>query len=498
MLAAYADALDLMSAVTGELITTCGTSAGQSLSAIGLSACGEFAILAQRERIVVVEVASGSIVWQRDTKATHIVPLDGGREWMFMLQPQTSSVREGQVAIWRWPFGAEAHRTLTIPHSYQLDVQGDRIAIDAIRSISVRSLHDGHRIFDVAGGSAEPRWLYDGSLLVSRKDALELYDAQGARILDAKAISLWPQGLAFSPVRDDALLPYLGEGLLLVENFRDYLRAHPALPVPFERRARKSATYPGVAIEIGEPAKRLPLSGQTSDELIADLAAFKRFAWKPHVTTEYGPAIGSKFGGTPWLSKQEEWPRCGECGRLMDLWLQLNSADLPPECAELFDGVLQVFACEAEEYWDGPCQSGWPFSTASFVRVCRPDGPSRFEQLPDPDLFEECRVVGWTKHEELPDTQELEVLGIELSSDQEKILGEDCAPFSTCQVDKLMGWPAWQQRPRRFACPTCNIEMREIFQLDSSSCVPILDCGGRGWVIQCPVHRDIVAFYWTF
>ena len=179
----------------------------------------------------------------------------------------------------------------------------------------------------------------------------------------------------------------------------------------------------------------------------------------------------------------------------MDLWLQLNNAELPSECVGLFEGVLQVFACERETYWDGPCLSGRPFSNAACVRICRPDGPPRFEQLPDPDLFEECRIVGWTKHEEFPDAQELDVLGIDLSAEQEQMLKG--APLATSPRDKLMGWPAWQQRPQRFACPECKTEMRTIFQLDSNG-LSILAGDGRGWVIQCPVHRDVVAFHWTF
>lgn len=56
----------------------------------------------------------------------------------------------------------------------------------------------------------------------------------------------------------------------------------------------------------------------------------------------------SKLGGTPFIARNADWPCCGVCSSPMDLFLQLNSRDLPAELADPFSGLLQVFLCTAE------------------------------------------------------------------------------------------------------------------------------------------------------
>jgi hypothetical protein len=166
---------------------------------------------------------------------------------------------------------------------------------------------------------------------------------------------------------------------------------------------------------------------------------------------------------------------------------------LPGEAAHLFQGLLQVFLCSDEE---GPCENLQPFSDASFARVCQPLGPPSHEDLADPELFEEMRVVGWERVVDVPAVTELRTLGVELSDEQGSELANADIPAGG---DKLLGWPAWQQQVCYHRCPRCSATMRPLFQIHSNQNIPIsLGDGGRGWIIQCPEHTEVVAFTWTY
>src|SRR5262249_35323429 len=76
------------------------------------------------------------------------------------------------------------------------------------------------------------------------------------------------------------------------------------------------------------------------------LESHRRHAWLPLCEDGDGPAVASKFAGTPWLAPGERWPHCGSCGRPMDLFLQLDLSGLPRELGGRFGGgLLQFFYC---------------------------------------------------------------------------------------------------------------------------------------------------------
>jgi hypothetical protein len=54
------------------------------------------------------------------------------------------------------------------------------------------------------------------------------------------------------------------------------------------------------------------------------LQSFERPAWLPTLVEERSEATSSKFGGVPWLGRDEQWPRCGQCDSYMNLFLQLG------------------------------------------------------------------------------------------------------------------------------------------------------------------------------
>ena len=122
-------------------------------------------------------------------------------------------------------------------------------------------------------------------------------------------------------------------------------------------------------------------------------------------------------------------------------------------------------------------------------------GLPSFNELADDDLIDELRIVSWTQVLDIPHAWELNALGFALSDEQEELLRVAPLPHDG---DKLLGWPAWQQNVEQHRCPRCSAVMRPIFQIDSCKGVPVmLGDGGRGWIIQCPEHTDIVSFHWT-
>jgi hypothetical protein len=158
--------------------------------------------------------------------------------------------------------------------------------------------------------------------------------------------------------------------------------------------------------------------------------------------------------------------------------------------------VLQVFVCTYEST-EG-CQTCEAFSNAALVRICDPAGPPAFSDLPDPELYDEQHICGWTRVLDLPHGGELLTKGITLSDEQQDMRIGNGLNFPI-EGDKLLGWPAWQQNVESHACPICQEAMRPIFQIDSCRGVPaLLGDGGRGWIVQRPKHRDTLAFHWTF
>jgi hypothetical protein len=496
LLTAYSDGtLDLLDGATGAVISSCHASMQESTS-YGVSPCGEFALLASRKQLSVNDLSSGDVVWQHDGRVSQLVPLNAGNEWAFICEgPRRQSLH---VEIWEWPFGSTARRAFELPvDGFNIRARGDRLVIARYSAVHVFSLLDGRELFVLkTDGTAHPEWLCDGTLLVVGRETVDVYGSDGAHVQRASAPTIYPYSHSASPVRDDVMLSYMN-GIVLIRNFREYLRTTPELPNPFAPRLRHEETYSFQESEYPQEQDELAsFEAETVDGISAALAEFRQPTWLPVIESGQGAVVASKFGGVPWLSPRETWPRCGQCGGLMDLYLQLNSDDLPKECTSLFHGLLQVFLCNYEHPLTDHCMNLRPFSNASFVRVAQPDGLAAYHELADDDLFEELRIVGWTRQVDLPAKIELRTLGYELSDEQDALLSEASLPY---EGDKLLGWPAWQQGVERNQCPHCRAVMRRIFQIDSCRGVPVLlGDGGRGWVLQCREHTEVVAFVWTF
>jgi hypothetical protein len=249
--------------------------------------------------------------------------------------------------------------------------------------------------------------------------------------------------------------------------------------------------------------KRKKESGSSQPESWEDikpiLEPFKRLAWLPVVADEISGPASSKFSGIPALKKGEEWPCCGGCNEPMQLFLQLNSKDLPQDAKNSFgEGFLQVFYCtNLDKRCEVRCEAFFPFSKSTLVRVLdiEPEAIGSIDKSPVRNPFPERKIVGWLSKEDYPNWEELESLGVTLSDEQSDLLCDLDYPLPN---DKLLGWPHWVQGIEYPNCPECGKPMRLIFQIDSEDNLPFMFGDvGCSHITQCEDHRDKVTIAWA-
>lgn len=232
--------------------------------------------------------------------------------------------------------------------------------------------------------------------------------------------------------------------------------------------------------------------------LQAKLAPYRRATWIPEVADGAGAPDGSRFGGGPWLRAGETWPACGECGRPMQMFVQLDARGLPPEGARALEGgLLQLFYCTSTDpQCEDDCEAWAPFARSTLVRlVPRDDVGGGAAAEPAPGMFPARRITGWTEGVDYPNGEELESLGVELAEEEWNALADGEVPQGG---EKLLGWPHWVQGIEYPDCPACGTRMELLFQVDSEQNVPwMFGDMGIGHVTQCPRHRDQLTFAWA-
>ena len=235
------------------------------------------------------------------------------------------------------------------------------------------------------------------------------------------------------------------------------------------------------------------------EELQPILEPHKRLAWFPNIVEKSSSPTSSKISGIPALSKDEGWPCCSNCNEPMQLFLQLNSQDLPESEKNVFgEGVLQVFYCTN---WDKECETSceafFPFSKSTLVRVVdyRNQNIASPEKSPVKEAFPEKQIVRWESKEDYPNWEELENIGIKLTDEQSNLL---CNLEYPLPKDKLLGWPYWVQGVEYPDCPECGKPMKLIFQIDSEDNLPYMFGDvGCSHITQCESHKDKLAIAWA-
>jgi uncharacterized protein YwqG len=247
-----------------------------------------------------------------------------------------------------------------------------------------------------------------------------------------------------------------------------------------------------------------------------------RTAWRPIVQPGQPPsATSSGFGGLPWLAEHESWPLCGACHRKMHFFLQLDLATLPPELGSKHGrGLLQFFYCMHDcdrHAWE-------PFDSGHLLRIVAPAAGAPTVLAPsDVEVYPAKAITGWERVKDLPHPQEHEDLGLrcDYNFDAKTVqieceeLGLRVGPLPMSQTnadglevaealgncvtgDKLGGWPYWVQGAEYPLCPKCGKRTEILFQIDSEDNLPIMfGDAGCGHIMQCPNHRDVLAFGWA-
>ncbi|MFR9721992.1 ankyrin repeat domain-containing protein [Streptomyces sp. MS19] len=219
----------------------------------------------------------------------------------------------------------------------------------------------------------------------------------------------------------------------------------------------------------------------------AKLAHVARLTWSPLLGAADGNGEpgASRFGGLPWLGAEEPWPLCADCAAPLTFFVQLDLAAVPEKARNLGTGLLQLFHCTA-------CNPFRAFSGGHLVRIVEvageaprptpPDGVRRFPERP---------IAGWARAVRDYPYRE---------ADEPELLPEERAVVFGLnrQGDKLGGWPNWVQDAGYPNCPRGDGRMTQlVMQIDSRRGVPHMwGDNGAGYIVQCPAHRDQVAFLW--
>jgi hypothetical protein len=496
---------------SGEIVGVCPNAAPRYDGQFALSRCGRFIIAGEQDAIRVREVGSGSVVWERkleQEELRELCPLQRGARWAFCIKPiyQFGDVeRPTVIEVWDWPLGSQPRsvRQQDFPFASRVSEPG-LIALPGYRDkpIRVLDLESGRvvREFSPPKGnkhSGYAHWLSDDRLALAWENVLIVAALNGP---ERREFHLPTYSYYSVAATDELLALSYHDGFVLLPFHRlpesgDPVELSPPWEDPPEADHGNDEDH---AFVTPTPASVRPVVGQTPDELRAALKEFERPAWIPQVRFNAGEVTSSKLGGTAWISESEAWPCCPVCSSPMELFLQLNSNDLPAELADRFSGLLQVFLCVTDGYSTGTCGLGYEgFSKASMLRICNPDGPPRYQRPPFADAFIEGVIESLRPHVDLPSLQELVALGIELSDSQERLMINQSERFALAG-DKLGGWPDWPQNLDYIACPRCARRMDVIFQIDSGCALPhcFMD-GGMAWVSQCKDHPDVIALNWN-
>lgn len=225
----------------------------------------------------------------------------------------------------------------------------------------------------------------------------------------------------------------------------------------------------------------------------------KRTAYIPIVknTNTFEFSEHSKLGGYPYLRHKLDWPKCPNCQKHMQLFLQLNLNSLPQNSKK---GFLQLFYCTNE---DAECEykldAYEAFSKASNCRIIQYNGTST-TIIPDIDsVFEEKIIIDWKAVDDYPHYYEYESLGIVLPNEDEVIDLLEERKIATClDGDKLFGWPFWIQDVEYSNDRNTNKAMQVIFQLDSENNIPYMfGDSGIGHLSQSNDNINELAFTWS-
>ncbi len=135
------------------------------------------------------------------------------------------------------------------------------------------------------------------------------------------------------------------------------------------------------------------------------------------------------------------------------------------------------------------------------MRIVQPSNLSIDVQIPEINNLSPAHlIVDWEEQEDYPDcypgTEDTKVLnGIIFNNEEYDFIYEQEMYVTGT---KLAGWPTWIQIHEYPNCPICNQPMNQfVFQLDPEDNHPCTwGDWGKGYLLQCPEHKDQLALVW--
>jgi uncharacterized protein YwqG len=233
-------------------------------------------------------------------------------------------------------------------------------------------------------------------------------------------------------------------------------------------------------------------------ELKRKMAHGVRPAWLPVTTEGDGAVTDSKFSGKPVLKKGESWPACANCGKPMQLFVQLNLSKLPTAANVKGEGYLQMFYCTSyEPHCEVECEAFFHFSKSTLLRIVSENEIDTSVEAPAiEEAFPAKKIGGWEEITDYPGYDERSEEGLEMNDNEQELADE--SNIGPRAGDKLGGWPLWVQSVEYPSCPECGSRMELVLQVDSEDNVPYMwgDCG-VGHITQCQAHPQQLAFGWA-
>ncbi len=204
----------------------------------------------------------------------------------------------------------------------------------------------------------------------------------------------------------------------------------------------------------------------------------------------------SKIGGFPYLRNKSDWPKCPNCEKHMQLFLQLNLKELPENKKQ---GLIQLFYCTTSEpLCESALEAFFPFSKSVECRKIEVNGASASIKPKIDNLFNEKLIIGWNAKDDYPHPEEYSRLGIELDLDDVYELMEEKGIGLPIEKDKLYGWPYWVQSAEYPFDRKTGKQMELLFQFDSEDNLPYMfGDAGIGHLTQSPDNENELGFGWA-
>ena len=282
---------------------------------------------------------------------------------------------------------------------------------------------------------------------------------------------------------------------------------------------------------VGTFPKKYEQADYLVDQIKRSLQKYKRNAYIPVVEDDDGSLLDSKFGGTPYMRKEDKWPICG-CGYPTEFGVQINLDTLPFNNGEFGTGILQFWKCPLD------CDS----NDSEMVRVIVPNDVGNKVPISDINQWQyeigikklleprslHClhgdgfmssdinelvgfyrnrhtephflpkRIISWVREDDYPDLEEIEEEDLE-EEIWEKHEKYNCWNYGL-EGEKMGGWSHWYDRfgdeykyPK---CPICEEEMTTLLlKMGENSKIhkwELTDSTAN--IYQCPRHKEQVKY----